>query len=316
MQKKITVTGANKVYFTVLAVFITISVFIGILGGIIGKDITDDYFYFTIVFTQFVLILLPVLIYIFKKKLDAREVLRINKLELLPAALIVLLAIPAIFASIMFNSIAIYLIQFIGNVPNDPIPVPQTIFQLIIGVGVVGIAPAICEEALHRGVLLKAYERRGSIKAVFISAIMFGFFHFDVTNFLSPIFLGILIGYYVLRTNSIFAGVLAHFLHNSILEVIGYIYRDEATPSKVSISNMELIQSIFFGIFALIIILLLLKVFKRVTENSARITPPISSTGNDVKSILSHWPIIVSLILYVLITGISILDMVISKLIN
>ena len=65
----------------------------------------------------------------------------------------------------------------------------------------------VCEELMHRGFLLTAYERRGSYRAVVIIAILFGLFHFDIMNLAGPIFLGLIIGYYVIRTGSIFAGI-------------------------------------------------------------------------------------------------------------
>ena len=77
---------------------------------------------------------------------------------------------------------------------------------------------------MHRGFLLTAYERRGSYRAVVIVAILFGLFHFDIMNLLGPIFLGAVFGYYVIRTDSIFAGILAHFLNNAIVVVIQYLW--------------------------------------------------------------------------------------------
>lgn len=313
MLKKITVTGANKVYFTVLAVFLFATLAIGIVGGFTGKDVTKDYFHVTILFTEFVLILVPVTIYTVRSRLNIREVFRINKLQLLPASIIILIVFPAIYAGGMFNSIILYLLQLIGDTPQSSVPAPHSIVQLIAGVAVVGLSPAICEEALHRGILLKAYEKRGSLKAVVISAIMFGFFHFDITNLLSPIFLGILIGYYVLRTNSIFAGVLAHFLHNSVLEIIDYLTHTEDVPQKISISAQELGQNMIFGIVSLVIIMLLLRLFKKVTEDTAIYNSPVAGIKEDIKSILSHWPVIASLSLYLVMAAVSVLGMMLSK---
>jgi uncharacterized protein len=262
------------------------------------------------------MILIPVLLFTVGNKLNFKEVFRLNKLGLLPAAIIILAAIPAIYAAGMFNSIFLYFFQALGDIPNDSVPIPQSILQLITGILVIGISPAICEESLHRGILLKAYEKRGSLKAVVISAIMFGFFHFDLTNLFSPIFLGILIGYYVLRTNSIFAGVLAHFIHNSILEVMGFLYRNEPVSSKITITAAELGQNVILGLLGLVLIFLLLKLFRKVTGNSAHYYPTVSNVKNDIKSIMSHWPIFVSLILYIFNACLIILTMITSKFIR
>ncbi|NJD03945.1 MAG: CPBP family intramembrane metalloprotease [Ruminiclostridium sp.] len=296
MNKKITLTGVNIVFF----IFSTIFIFYQLAFTIIfGEKFLMDNIYLVVLINEFVVILIPVLLYTLVKKADFKGVFRIRKLDPLHGAIILLLSIAAYPVAMMLNNIAVYFLQFAGDITAQPIPIPRNLQELLVGLLVIAVSPAICEELFHRGLLLSAYERRGSMKAVAFTAVFFGIFHFDLTNFLGPVFLGLLIGYYVIRTNSIFAGILAHFLNNAMAEIIQYFfYNDQSIPAKVTVSSQELGQTIILGLGGLILTGLLLVVLRKATAGRAVIIPSISSIRNDVVSILSHWPVILTLILY------------------
>ncbi|MCG3132512.1 MAG: hypothetical protein FLDDKLPJ_03363 [Phycisphaerae bacterium] len=81
-----------------------------------------------------------------------------------------------------------------------------------------GLIPAVCEEALFRGFLLGAM-RSGVRKmtAIAVSAAVFAVFHFILAKLPVTFLLGALLGWVCWTTRSILPGVLIHFLHNSIL---------------------------------------------------------------------------------------------------
>ncbi|NTV90224.1 MAG: CPBP family intramembrane metalloprotease [Clostridiales bacterium] len=298
---KLAVTGANIVLFIFSAVFVVYQI---VLSVIFGDKFFVDNIYLSIVINEIILIIIPVLIYCFIKKINIRETFRFNKFKPGQALMIVLIAAPAYFAASMLNNVVYYLLQLIGKIPAQQIPVPKNIPEYLLGLLIVAVLPGICEEMMHRGLMLRAYERRGSKKAVVITAIFFGLFHFDMTNLLGPIFLGLLIGYYVIRTNSIFAGMLAHFLNNAIAETMQFFWGDRSGEEYASLSAVELGQVVLMGLAGLIVVAALIAVFRRLTEGQAETVPPISSVKGDFSSIASHWPVIGLVLLY---AGISIL---------
>lgn len=314
MNRKITLTGANIVFFVFVVLFIAFQFVLMFFTIIYGENFLDDKIYGILLINEYILILIPVLAYVFIKKLNIREVFRFNKIGVLPALLILLVSVPAYLAALMLNNAVVYLLQYIGDVPNQPIPVPKNIAELIVGIIIVAVSPAICEEMLHRGILLRAYENRGSMKAVVITSIFFGIFHFDITNLLGPIFLGLLIGYYVIRTNSIFAGMFAHFLNNTIAELFQYYYRDVPQPDKITISAEEMGSVILYGTIGLILVGIFIRIFKQITEGKSSIRAPISSIKNDIVSVISHWPIIVIFALYLFMIGMYLLSIIISRI--
>lgn len=311
MNRRVTVTGANIVFFIFAVVFI---VFQFAAAFIFGEDINKN-LYETLIFSEFVLILGPVLIYALVKRVDLRETFRFHRLPIVPALVIVLASFPAYLVALLLNSLVYYVLQFIGDIPPSPIPIPQNLSELLVGILIIAVTPAICEEMLHRGLLLRAYERRGSMKAVVITSIFFGFFHFDITNFFGPVFLGLIIGYYVVRTHSIFAGMLAHFLNNTIAELLQYFNKDTA-PQEGSTQMMtagDLGQVVILGLGGLIALGLLLKLFQYVTRTRAVILPSISSIRKDIVSVLSHWPIIATLALYFLMMVLYLASIIVMK---
>lgn len=294
MYKKLTLTGANVLFLIFCVVFIAYQLVLGIL---LGEEL-NSHIYTIVLINEFVMILAPVLIYCAAKRINIKETFRFNKPGLAPMLLIAAISVPAYFVAAMLNNILVFFLQFIGDLPAQAIPVPGSVPELIAGILIVAVVPGVCEEMMHRGFLLRAYERRGSYKAVVITAIYFGIFHFDITNFFGPVFLGLIIGYYVVRTNSIFAGMLAHFLNNTIAELLQYFLPDKSRPEKLTVTWQDLQGLILLGIVCFLITLALLALFKKATDGRAVVIPPLTNARNDLKSILSHWPVILILLIY------------------
>lgn len=88
----------------------------------------------------------------------------------------------------------------------------------------VALTPAVCEELVFRGVLLQSLgrEMRGW-RAVAVSAMIFGAFHLSfetALRFLPTAFIGLLMGWVVWHSRSIFASMLMHFVNNAFVVVL------------------------------------------------------------------------------------------------
>jgi membrane protease YdiL (CAAX protease family) len=307
VNNRVTVVGANKAFLFVAIINIVFSLVIEILNMAFSNFLDDDTL-LLLLMIQFFCILFPSLFYLIGNRINIKETLRFNRPGLLPSFLIVLISAPAFYAASVLNSIGYYFLQFIGKDIEETIPVPQNFGEVFVSILVIAVAPALCEEILHRGILLKAYENRGTMKAVVISAVMFGIFHFDITNLLGPIFLGLLFGYYVVRTNSIFAAVIAHFMNNFLATILEYSMRNEEKDSSFY-SLSDLGAALLFGAICVGFIFLLLLCFKAATKGKYDIKPSKTTIANDVVSIISHWPVIVVIVLYSMFAGLYILSL-------
>ena len=88
----------------------------------------------------------------------------------------------------------------------------------------VALTPALCEEVLFRGVLLSGTRFHLSpFKVILLNGLIFGAFHVPsatVVRFLPSAVLGMLLAWVVLRTRSIFPGMLMHFLNNGAIVLL------------------------------------------------------------------------------------------------
>lgn len=82
---------------------------------------------------------------------------------------------------------------------------------------ILALIPAVCEELLFRGFLLKGIGPAvGKWWAILLSAAIFGVFHFFVFRFTVTAGLGIVLAYLCWQSRSIVPAMLAHVLHNGL----------------------------------------------------------------------------------------------------
>lgn len=106
----------------------------------------------------------------------------------------------------------------------------QFIFSLIV----MAILPAICEELVFRGYLIKKMLESGigMHGAVLLSAAIFSLTHFQPLKFLPIFFLGVCLGYVYLYFKNIKYAMLLHFLVNGSQILMGYL-------SAVGVLNLD-----------------------------------------------------------------------------
>ncbi len=91
---------------------------------------------------------------------------------------------------------------------------PETAALLFLGAAV---APAICEEALFRGVVLQSLRRRLSpAAAVGLSALLFALYHLNLHQVPTTLVVGLLLGALTVTSGSIWPAVCLHLLHNGL----------------------------------------------------------------------------------------------------
>lgn len=85
----------------------------------------------------------------------------------------------------------------------------------------IALAPAVCEEILFRGVLLRGLATRfHATFAIALSALMFSAYHMNLVQLIPTFTLGCVLGLVALRAASSLPTMLAHFVNNTIALVI------------------------------------------------------------------------------------------------
>src|SRR6185295_16223542 len=91
---------------------------------------------------------------------------------------------------------------------------------LALDLTVLALVPAVCEEALFRGLLLRSLAQVWRGGALLITSLAFGAFHYSLYKFAPTALLGAMLGALALRSNALLPCVLAHTLNNVVVVLL------------------------------------------------------------------------------------------------
>lgn len=130
------------------------------------------------------------------------------------------LGIIAFVLNIIVSSIFSGFITFTGyRTPltfTSGTPADYSFTNFLLQVVLTAILPALCEEFLHRGLLLQGTKHMGFTKAIVISSICFGLIHFNINQVGYAIVIGLIMGYASVVAKNIWVAVIIHFTNNFI----------------------------------------------------------------------------------------------------
>lgn len=91
-----------------------------------------------------------------------------------------------------------------------------------LGLIYIALVPAIFEEVMFRGYILRALEKSWGIwVAIFVSGLMFGMYHIQPSNILPLSFLGIVFAYVTYISGSLYPAMVMHFVNNGSQVIYG-----------------------------------------------------------------------------------------------
>lgn len=254
---------------------------VGILLLVIGARVQRNDLYTGVLITEYLLILVPNIAFIKFKKLSLKKVLKLNGLSLKQMVYIFFIMIFAYPVAVFLNFIMLAMITSISEAMPVGVPIPDNIIDYIVGLFVVAITPGICEEVMFRGTLQSAYSKLGQKKGLIITSVLFGIFHFNLLNLLGPIFLGLVLGIILIKTNSLYGAILGHILNNGFAMTLGYLLLKltknielVAKDAPLIDNNIQMILTAVvlasFALFSFIGLYILLKNFP-VTEEAKNV---------------------------------------------
>ncbi len=100
-------------------------------------------------------------------------------------------------------------------------------YDLLFSLLLVGILPALGEEFIFRGCLIRIFKRwtRSYHAAVWISAAIFSFIHFQFLGFVPRMLLGALFGYLYYWSGTLWVPILAHLVTNGAQVIFTYLFQ-------------------------------------------------------------------------------------------
>ena len=135
---------------------------------------------------------------------------------------------------------------------------PMGAFIAFIGIAFV---PAVCEELLCRGVLLSAYERNGSVRALLLVSLLFALMHASVGGFLVHFLLGLVLGFLAVSTGSIVVPMVYHFFHNTLIVMLTLAMSDAQLAQASEVTSLYQVAGGTAGMLKMLIEVLVMLVF-------------------------------------------------------
>lgn len=135
----------------------------------------------------------------------------------------------------------------------------SSVTGLALNVFIIALIPALGEELLFRGILQRIFTEwsKSALGGILISAVLFSALHMQFYGFLPRMMLGILLGYLLFWSGSLWLPIVAHFINNAAAVIMIYLYRngsisiDPDTVGAGSESYAELLVGTLFFIAAL-----------------------------------------------------------------
>lgn len=208
----------NIIYFFVLVGLIVVRVcanyglfsFLGTYGS-----------YILSIFTQIGLIaLVPVVVFKFLTKSKFKDCIKFcnyKKISFKAVVVSVFLGLVVFFLNVYVSNFFNSLIALFGYKHNaSGSSIPPTWWGLLLSLICTAVLPAICEETLHRGLLLNGNSMLGIKKSVLISGFLFGLLHLNIEQFFYATLIGMFLAYLCWGCSSIYPCIIVHFMNNAM----------------------------------------------------------------------------------------------------
>jgi membrane protease YdiL (CAAX protease family) len=244
------------------------------LGGYISKPETNEAIAFT-KFYQFLnqlgAFILPVLLFSF---LVSQQPMSYLKLIERPKTIVFSVSFLIIFAILPFVNYledlnqGLALPEFLSNIEEwmsdkelhaayltEIIIKTDTFPGLLLNLFIVAFVPAIGEELLFRGILVRLMNdlTKNVHWAVIISALLFSAFHMQFYGFLPRFVLGLVLGYLFVFTRNLWVPIFVHFVNNAAAVIVFNLHHNGFI--KVSMDDFGSVNNSIYIIGSLLITL-------------------------------------------------------------
>lgn len=292
-NNKISYSGVNWLLFFNIVLYVVITEIVIVVNSYFSYNEPDTYL--TRIIVQTFGILLPLILYSKSKDINFTEFYRIKPLSIKNCLVILGLGVCWQFIGYILkfattSLFALFKVSYTVNAQKNPIS--DSSGELVLALLALAILPAIAEELLFRGLVVRAYEKCGTKSTIVISAVLFSILHLDIMNILATFFMGILLAYVVVKTDSILSGILLHFSNNLAATVIILIMSRSKSVSSAFI--------VFLGFAAIILFFFLLSLFGRMNIKSKYI-PQKKSVTTELCRALLNLPMLLSIVAFIIL---------------
>lgn len=301
-------TYSANLFFLILILLQILAMFI------VSPLVTYGYLpsYAAIVITEFLLILLPSIIYMIITGQPIVDTLKFKSIGVLNLLIVISMGIliypiatfVGFVSQLVFHN---YLADAFQGFTNMP---------LWADLLMLAVTPAICEEIAMRGVILSGYKNVNIRKAAIMNGFLFGILHMNPQQFFYAFIIGVVFVYIVDITQSIFSSMLCHFTCNGISFTLAY-YSLKVTAEKPDMESLSMSVKLtsLVTLFALAVIctgilVLLFKALKAVNKDNQETRTTIENVYEQASAMqedsknswkkIFNWPVYTVIAIYIL----------------
>lgn len=232
---------SSLVYFICLICFVLLRIITQSLVTFFNVEIDDTLdFILNLIPQVFLMFLLPVLLLSLLQKQKIKTTFYnfgYDKIAFKPILIAIILGILCYFLN---HSIAGFFNTIINMAGFESIPNISSTTQgstyttgmFLINVVSACILPAICEETLHRGLILKGSYSLGITRALILSSLLFGLMHLNINQFFYATILGFIIGVVAVTSKNIIPAMIIHFINNFLSSYFSFARANKLFGSK------------------------------------------------------------------------------------
>ncbi len=135
---------------------------------------------------------------------------------------------------------------------SEDMAIPTSFVGVLIYIFSTAVMPALFEEFAFRGVVMQPLRKYGDWFAILMSAFCFAIVHANMVQIPFAFIAGVSLGYFCIKTKSIWTSVTIHFLNN-LISVLFSVYFEKYPNASVMIYYIATSALILIGVAAMIV---------------------------------------------------------------
>lgn len=202
---------------------------------------------------SFISLLLPFLLFVFFCRIPIKVALPLRKIPVGLCVSGVCISLGVMVIGNFSSNFLVSLLDFLGLTPvSSSMSIPNTLPAILIYTLHVVVLGPLAEEFVFRGIILNTMRRFGDSFALLISAVLFSLFHGNLAQLPNTFIQGLVIGYFVLCTGSLWTGVIIHMANNAVVVLFELVTK--GMPLETSYLAMMFLFAVLLagGIIALL----------------------------------------------------------------
>ena len=159
-----------------------------------------------------------------------------------PSLIPILIILPCMQTFLIYLTLPVQtlLYEILGERP-DSVAAVTSVGEFFVQLLTICLIPAVVEEFLCRGVIMRMLKPYGIVVSMVVSALAFTILHMDLYSFIIIFMLGMLLSAVKILTGSIWACVLVHFSNNLWAVVSTFINAHDMKTAIIAINILSVI---------------------------------------------------------------------------